>query len=303
MNEEKFSELVNLYLDKEISKEGIELLKKELERNPERKSEFQERCRLHQAMRLALGAPSTTSRLTSSSGKRSGSSRRRSSSGEGRSRRRSSLGEGRSRRRSASSRSQRPRASGGRSNVSSRAISGAADSSPTAHLPRWVLGAGLAACLTVGGLVLFPVFTDTTHISKGSLQGVEQEELDRLKEPGKLEEVADSDPLDLIRSSDLRRYAKAQQQREERRNSASLAAELRLLGMSPEMAVVEAAPLKEVSLASIQPRDTSQRQIEMLNRLEEYSLIPEHPILESSQPKPTRSVWPSGFQSSLASFK
>ena len=56
MTDEKFTELVNLYLDKEISDQGIAALKRELETNTERKAEFTERCRLHQAMRLGYGS-------------------------------------------------------------------------------------------------------------------------------------------------------------------------------------------------------------------------------------------------------
>lgn len=54
MTEEKFTELVNLYLDKEISQTELSDLKAELARNSKRKEEFTERCRLHQAMRMAL---------------------------------------------------------------------------------------------------------------------------------------------------------------------------------------------------------------------------------------------------------
>ena len=54
MNEEDFSELVNLYLDKEITERGLAQLKCELAANVERKDEFAEHCRMHQAMLLAL---------------------------------------------------------------------------------------------------------------------------------------------------------------------------------------------------------------------------------------------------------
>jgi len=54
MTEEKFTELVNLYLDKEISGEDLERMKAEILANPDRERAFVERCRLHRAMRLAL---------------------------------------------------------------------------------------------------------------------------------------------------------------------------------------------------------------------------------------------------------
>ena len=54
MTEDKFTELVNLYLDKEISECGLAQLKSELAANAERKYDFTESCRMHLAMRMAL---------------------------------------------------------------------------------------------------------------------------------------------------------------------------------------------------------------------------------------------------------
>jgi hypothetical protein len=289
MIEEKFSELVNLYLDKEISAGDLQLLKAELARDSERKVEFQERCRLHQAMRLALGA----SREATADGRRGANRSSRSRSGSSSKRRRAA---GDKRGRTSSDVAKRERrsvptpVSGGRS--SAPAPTSASTSAPVSHFPRWTLGAGLAACLAVGGLMLFPVFTDTTHFSKQSLEGVEADEL---------AELAEKDPLDLVDRSDLRRIATAHQRVE--RRGASLAAEMRLMGLSPEVVADTAeAALQEVSLASTQPRDTRQRRIELLNQLKEYSPIPDLDILQSSTPRATRSAWPAGFQTSLASF-
>lgn len=67
MTEERFSELVNLYLDEEISAGELELLKDEIAADTERKQAFAERCRLHQAMRLAL-SPERSRRRAPSSG-------------------------------------------------------------------------------------------------------------------------------------------------------------------------------------------------------------------------------------------
>ena len=58
MTEDKFTELVNLYLDKEISDCGLAQLKSELAANAERKDDFAERCRMHQAMHMALNPQS-----------------------------------------------------------------------------------------------------------------------------------------------------------------------------------------------------------------------------------------------------
>ena len=56
MNEAKFTELVNLYFDQEISAEDLAWLQHELVLDPARKRDFNMRYRLHQAMRLALAA-------------------------------------------------------------------------------------------------------------------------------------------------------------------------------------------------------------------------------------------------------
>ncbi|MGC6424693.1 MAG: hypothetical protein ACON4O_06880 [Lentimonas sp.] len=290
MTEEKFSELVNLYLDKEISSEGIELLKAELGENPDRKNEFQERCRLHQAMRLAMGAPKGSSRKRSSYERsRSGSSSRRSRSGSGtKSSRRSSTAA------KEPSRSKVPagvstRFANNGSPSKTRLVKQGEVAAPVTHFPRWISGLGLAACLALGGVLLYPVFTDTIHFSKQVLEGIDEAELERAE-----------DPLNQVKRSDLVRFA-SQQQKTNRRSS-SLAAELRLLGLHPEL-MDEKAELTDVSLASIQPRDVSERRIEMFNQLRDYSPLPEPQLFEVVEPRSRTSTWPSGFQSSQASFK
>ena len=54
MNDTEFSELVNLYFDREITSGDLEWLQQELAANPARKREFEARFRLHQAMRMAV---------------------------------------------------------------------------------------------------------------------------------------------------------------------------------------------------------------------------------------------------------
>ena len=56
MNDAKFSELVNLYFDREVSSDDLEWLQQELVANPARKREFDARLRLHQAMRMAVAS-------------------------------------------------------------------------------------------------------------------------------------------------------------------------------------------------------------------------------------------------------
>lgn len=57
MSEERFTELVNLFLDEEISAGERCELQTELQRHPARKAEFESRCRLHRAMHFALLSP------------------------------------------------------------------------------------------------------------------------------------------------------------------------------------------------------------------------------------------------------
>lgn len=50
----RFQELINLYLDKEISEDQLNLLKKEIEKSDKKKKLFSFYCRLHHASKLAL---------------------------------------------------------------------------------------------------------------------------------------------------------------------------------------------------------------------------------------------------------
>ena len=54
MTDERFRELVNLYLDKEIDSEEMELLQATISSDSARQREFVTSCRLHNAMRSAL---------------------------------------------------------------------------------------------------------------------------------------------------------------------------------------------------------------------------------------------------------
>ena len=271
MTEEKFTELVNLYLDKEISDCGLAELKAELAANAGRKAEFHERCRLHQAMRLALN-PQTTKRRSRAKRSRSELSAR-----PGR------------------SAAANPRASSRRASRSAseapRATRVEADGGNHIVFPRWILGSGLAACFLLGFVLLSPVFRDTTSVaSQPSLEGVEADEL------------VVEDPLDNIGRAELRRFASIQEQRNANRR-ASLAAQLRLMGLRPEL-TPEAKDLRSVSLAAIQPAAPSRSNADLLVEMQKITPIPTPQILraESLGGEPALR-WPGGFQSSLASFK
>lgn len=271
MTEEKFTELVNLYLDKEISERGLNQLKAELAANTQRKAEFAERCRLHQAMRMALNPQSS---------KRRGQSRRTSSSS---SRRRSRSGQ--VRQRSASRSSRRPEV------ISTRETPIDQSLQKPAPFPRWIMGTGLAASLALGFALLTPVFRDTTAVaSQPALEGVDAEDL------------VEADPLDSIGRSELRRFASAQAQREANQR-ASLAAQLRLVGLHPEL-TPEEKRLRPISVAAAQRPVPTRDHAGLLAEVQKMSPMHTPQILRAESMQPAPAVrWPSGFQSSLASFK
>lgn len=264
MTDEKFTELVNLYFDKEISAEGLKELKFEIAACPERKRAFAERCRLHKAMRMALRPQK--------------SRRSRGSQTRSRSRRRAS---------SISSRS-KPRSS-----LSSTRISAHEEYARTAnaaHFPRWMLASGLAASLAIGILLLPPVFRDTTDPrAQPALVGVSEKDL--------LEE----DPLANLGKAELRRYA-VQQQRREAKRHASLIAQMRLMGLRPELTPVN-KELREVSLAAAHEPDQGVSQAELFQRIQSMKAIPEPRLLRCEQTADAAEPsWPGAFEPAQLSF-
>ncbi|WPJ94965.1 hypothetical protein SH580_16170 [Coraliomargarita algicola] len=283
MTEEKFTELVNLYLDKEISERGLADLKAELAVNAKRKAAFQERCRLHQAMRLALQPQAAKHR--SSSSRSSGRASSRSGASLSRSREARAGGLRHASRQSSSHSSHRS------VEFSARVEKGSA--TEKVHFSRWIIGTGLAASFAIGVTLLVPVFRDSTHIaSQPPLKGVNANEL------------AEVDPLDTIGRSELRRFATTQDQRASN-HRASIAAQLRLMGLRPEH-TPEVKRLRPVSLAAAQRPTPTRNSAELLAGVQQMLPMPTPQILrveaESTQYEPG-SRWPSGFHSSLASFK
>jgi hypothetical protein len=242
MTDETFTELVDLYLDKEISERDLARLTAELSANAQRRQLFVERSRLHKAMQLALDP--------------------------------------------------HLRSSGG------RAVS------KSARLPvlRWMTGAGLAASLAFGLVFLFsPQSNDRGSAVSGS--GGDQAEV----------LVADSSASDVLQQAlsdwsseaELRRFASRQQQglANER---ASLAAQLRLMGLRPELTPRD-KELHEVNLAATRPEPT-RSQAQLLSELQRHSVMPDLRILresfdESEQSDAGAHAYGGGFQSSLTSFR
>jgi hypothetical protein len=271
MTEEKFTELVNLYLDKEISERGLAQLKSELAANAERKDDFVECCRMCQAMRMALNSQSP---------KRSYEIWRNGSNG--------------------SSRSSRSKQRGQRifSYTSRRADSFLTRERSMNHFshkvttfPRWITGIGFAASLALGFALLMPVFRDTSAVSsQPAIKGVE------------VEDLFEVDLLDRIGHREIRRFANVQAQRKANQQ-ASLAAQHRLMGLSPEL-TPKKKQLRFISAATAQRPDLVRDQAELMAEVQKMSAMPPPQILrvESMQSEPA-ALWPGGFQSSLASFK
>jgi hypothetical protein len=231
MTDDKFTELVNLYFDSEISSVDSKWLQDELSSNPARKREFEERHHLHQAMRMALNQSACAPR------------------------------------------------------------SAATQPSPMAiRLPVWILASGLAACFSIGFVVLTPVLLEDSARMMARSVNMEIVGEDELPELGQVE---------------MARYTAIQQQAE--RSRGSLTAQLRLLGLHPEMTPQE-RQLQGVDMAALSSRNESaSREVDLLNQISAESAL-DRPQLFEALNRPIReehnaSRWPSGFGSSLASFK
>ena len=271
MTEEKFIELVNLYLDKEISERGLAQLKCELAADVERNDEFAEHCRIHQAMRMALNPQSSKRRLKSWHTDSSSFSRISGSNQHGQ------------------------RAF---SNMSPQAESFSTCETNINHsahevttFPRWIMGTGFAASLALGFALLMLFFPDTSAVSSQPvLKGVE------------VGEMVETDPLDRIGQREIRRFTNAQFQREANRR-ASLAAKFRFMGLSPEL-TPEEKQIRPSSAAAAQRPEVVRDHSELLAEIQKISAMPPTQILriESMQSEPTV-PWSGGFKSSLASFK
>lgn len=245
MTAEKFIELVNLYFDREISQTELLALKAELARSPKRKEEFAERCRLHQAMRMALD-PESAKRVRS--GQRS--------------------------------QGVRPVA------LSTRVDDRVDVAYQGAGVPRWILGSGLAASLLIGFLVVLKAFQEKST----ELAGVDAEEL------------VEADPLDEIGRREFKRFATIQEQRSVNQRS-SLAAKFRLMGLQPELTPRE-KHLRTVSLAALKPKISRPSQAELLEKMKNFSPMPEPRILSHDSTKMEAAPeWQAAFQTSLATFK
>ena len=240
MTEDKFTELVNLYLDKEISDCGLAQLKSELAANAERKDDFAESCRMHLAMRMALNPQSP---------KRSYEFWRNESN------------------------------------------SLSSSSHKVTTFPLRIMGTGVAASLALGFALLLLVFRETPAVSsQTTLKGVE------------VEDLFEDDLLDRIGHQEIRRFANVQAQRKANQQ-ASLANQLRLFGLSPEL-TPKKKQLRFISAAAALRPEVVRDHAELLAEVQKMSAMPPPQILRvESMQSEASAPWPGGFQSSLASFK
>ena len=240
MTKDKFTELVNLYLDKEITDSGLAQLKSELAANAERKDDFAESCRMHLAMRMALNPQS-------------------------------------------------PKCSYESWRNESNSLS------PSSHkvttFPLWIMATGFAASLVLSFALLMPVFRDTPAVSsQTTLKGVE------------VEGLFEDDLLEGIGHQEIRRFANVQAQRKANQQ-ASLATQLRLLGLSPEL-IPKKKQLRFISAAAALRPEVVRDHVELLAEVQKMSAMPPPQILRvESMQSEASAPWPEGFQSSLASFK
>lgn len=247
MSEEEFTELVNLYLDGEISAEDSERLRAELSADCKRKARFLARRRLHEATGLALDPKGLSNKLV----RRSSRGRRDSRAISHRRRSKASL----------------------RGELSAQGSSGASSEhqAKVAPLPRWVLGSGLVACLLVGLLLLVPMFKDS--LGSIAIPGIAAEDF------------ADDGPSDEIlagvRASDLERFARIRQEPEPLRTS--LVAQMRLMGLRPEHTPVE-KQFRTIDTAILKPQEGGMSRAELLSKLQALKPIPEPKLLREENP-------------------
>lgn len=252
MTEETFIELVDLYLDREITKEDLLRLKAELAVNADLRQLFLERSRLHKAMQMALNPQMRRKAQRAQRAQKAPAAGRSRASGFGQ--------------------------------------------TPFGGL-RWFLGTGLAASL-VFGWILFSSTSLMRSDSQPNAQGFSS-----VSEP--ISDFVDEALSKWTSEADLKRYA-SRQERGLANERTSLAAQLRLMGLRPELTPQD-KELRSIDLAALQSGPT-RSQAELLTALQRHSVMPESRILRYAEPVEADVGFPartygSGFQSSLISFR
>lgn len=242
MIEAEFSELVDLYIDGEISTDQLILLEAELSKNPERRRFFAERWRLHQATRAVL-APNVRDADDGVPLAGGGTPR---SPGRTRSARRPQTDKRRQRRKSADTRFYESRVT----------------------LPGWIAGTGLVFSVILSIVLLRPVFLDTVDPwALPELVGVHQRDL-----------IDTEKRSEDIRPSDFERYRK--RQKAESLQHASLVSQMRLLGLRPEHTPTDKR-LQSIHPSLVAPKENPLTQAEFLARMQSIQPMPQPELLQS----------------------
>jgi hypothetical protein len=162
-------------------------------------------------------------------------------------------------------------------------------------LPCWKIASGIAsgmaACLAFGLALLAPILLNPTA-------GLTDQSL-------ALQAVESEVPLAFGKTA-VARYSAVRNVAQ--RNRCSLTAQLRLLGLQPAMTPQD-QQLHGVDIAALQRGNLARsREAELINRFNQTSTMPEPQFFEIAD-RPTKfeqnhnAHWPSGFGTSLASFK
>ncbi|MEM7792378.1 MAG: hypothetical protein AAF546_13315 [Verrucomicrobiota bacterium] len=238
MTDDRFRELVNLHLDREITKDDLALLQDEIEKNEARRKEFESLHSFHRAMQAALRSAET--------------------SGQERT-----------------------------DGFSAHSVVGIRE-----LLVPSIYVAGLAACFAIVFLALGPTFVSShlaAEVSEEDSYAAGIPEVPEIK----------IDKTRMVRVMERRRHDDSRK--------ATLATQLRLLGMNPGILPVE----RELASVDLEEQKIRRRVIipthtERIEQLVELSPIPETPIIRYQEPSnygSTAGAWPVGFKTSLASFK
>ncbi|MEM1222686.1 MAG: hypothetical protein AAGH40_07965 [Verrucomicrobiota bacterium] len=239
MTDERFKELVNLYLDREISKPDLLLLRDEIAKNEARRKEFESLRSFYRATQAALQSSDSSDRTLAG-------------------------------------------------DVSADSVIGI-----RALLYPTMYATGLAACFAVvfvvfgqrfvsNHIAVYPPEENFLAVSIPTISGTEM------------------NGTKLVRVMERRRRIEPRK--------ATLAAQLRLLGMNPDILPVE----RELANVDLEEQKIRRRVIipthtERIEQLVELSPIPETPIIRYQESPnygtTASSSWPAGFKTSLASFK
>jgi hypothetical protein len=277
MSGERFSELVSLYLDGEISEAQQAELWAVLAADARRNRDFRERCRLHEATRMIL-SPEASVGLKD-------------------------LPDGGQLYNEAVQVARASLVKAGRFSA------GGARREAGALMLFWrytCVGLGAAAaCVLLGLALAYPVIEQMERETiDGGWAAAEFEGGERVQAEAAGESVDSlEDPvLAALGASEVRRFANIRERRASH-HRASLAAQLRLMGLRPEL-TPEEKQLRAVDLAESRTPERTRDDAARLRQVQQLSPIPEYRIFRAGQGRDDLpKQWGAGaFQSSLVAY-